>query len=77
MLLRFIGHCWHRSLPVRGAWIEILPYCGTIKVAGSLPVRGAWIEILLYTSRFSNPELSLPVRGAWIEIESPSPNGRE
>ena len=41
------------SLPVRGAWIEIVvnversPSDGT-----SLPVRGAWIEIIAsYTSR--------------------------
>ena len=34
-----------RSLPVRGAWIEI--YAGDIQEAedASLPVRGAWIEI--------------------------------
>ena len=35
-----------RSLPVRGAWIEIaasfVPRAGE---SGSLPVRGAWIEI--------------------------------
>ena len=34
-----------KSLPVRGAWIEIAlgrPICGLIV---SLPVRGAWIEI--------------------------------
>ena len=34
-----------RSLPVRGAWIEMLiimpPDCSGV----SLPVRGAWIEI--------------------------------
>ena len=35
----------NKSLPVRGAWIEI--YAGDIQEAedASLPVRGAWIEI--------------------------------
>ena len=33
------------SLPVRGAWIEMLAAaCGGFALA-SLPVRGAWIEI--------------------------------
>ena len=39
---------WERgeSLPVRGAWIEILrPITKLRKAAVSLPVRGAWIEI--------------------------------
>ena len=35
-----------RSLPVRGAWIEI-SYMGIAdsEISASLPVRGAWIEI--------------------------------
>ena len=35
------------SLPVRGAWIEILQGKTQLQVAEamSLPVRGAWIEI--------------------------------
>ena len=33
------------SLPVRGAWIEILSFLHSAGVARSLPVRGAWIEI--------------------------------
>ena len=55
------------SLPVRGAWIEIV-YFSVLRVSNtSLPVRGAWIEML------NDPDLrrmyeSLPVRGAWIEI---------
>ena len=44
------------SLPVRGAWIEIVdvPDLG-IGTQGSLPVRGAWIEILktTVTSQFT------------------------
>ena len=57
-----------KSLPVRGAWIEIPAWRPRRrKYAPSLPVRGAWIEI-----RLELPEVqaipSLPVRGAWIEI---------
>ena len=33
------------SLPVRGAWIEIVIFAGTWRLRKSLPVRGAWIEI--------------------------------
>ena len=34
-----------RSLPVRGAWIEIRRSCRIRVFSSSLPVRGAWIEI--------------------------------
>ena len=33
------------SLPVRGAWIEMLDAAENEEEAASLPVRGAWIEI--------------------------------
>ena len=33
------------SLPVRGAWIEIVISATCVPRALSLPVRGAWIEI--------------------------------
>ena len=33
------------SLPVRGAWIEILGFRNRGVKVKSLPVRGAWIEI--------------------------------
>ena len=33
------------SLPVRGAWIEILATSYIRHILESLPVRGAWIEI--------------------------------
>ena len=36
------------SLPVRGAWIEILSAARAKSAIVSLPVRGAWIEISLY-----------------------------
>ena len=34
------------SLPVRGAWIEIISGSKSGGENASLPVRGAWIEIL-------------------------------
>ena len=34
-----------QSLPVRGAWIEIVLWLSNISVPKSLPVRGAWIEM--------------------------------
>ena len=56
-----------QSLPVRGAWIEIV----SVHILGgqdeSLPVRGAWIEIASIASPCPNRP-SLPVRGAWIEM---------
>ena len=36
-----------RSLPVRGAWIEICWLAKLCRLLLSLPVRGAWIEIPL------------------------------
>ena len=33
------------SLPVRGAWIEILSRAPRLSPTPSLPVRGAWIEM--------------------------------
>ena len=33
------------SLPVRGAWIEIMPEAFSVIWEESLPVRGAWIEM--------------------------------
>ena len=57
-----------KSLPVRGAWIEICAKCRTsASAARSLPVRGAWIEIYVFAVSSKNAA-SLPVRGAWIEI---------
>ena len=38
---------YHASLPVRGAWIEIIFRLVVIRIPLlSLPVRGAWIEII-------------------------------
>ena len=41
----FLKIC-NRSLPARGAWIEILKLIFTLMKKTSLPARGAWIEIL-------------------------------
>ena len=57
----------YQSLPVRGAWIEIVYGARVFGDEASLPVRGAWIEIHSTGERSPKP-LSLPVRGAWIEM---------
>ena len=66
------------SLPVRGAWIEMVYESCTGQRCRSLPVRGAWIEILQGFMNFRMLK-SLPVRGAWIEMCSaknvPTPTG--
>ena len=58
-----------QSLPVRGAWVEIVAIW-TIEPQDerSLPVRGAWVEITINASCAPSPVTSLPVRGAWVEI---------
>ena len=56
-----------RSLPPRGAWIEIWAATLPATERWSLPPRGAWIEISSCTRRGSLWS-SLPPRGAWIEI---------
>ena len=69
--LKFAARCTigkaQRSLPVRGAWIEIQQCQRGEKSTPSLPVRGAWIEIFAIRPPWL-PSPSLPVRGAWIEI---------
>ena len=57
-----------RSLPVRGAWIEIFDVRLQQKPVRSLPVRGAWIEISTKMISARCGGGSLPVRGAWIEM---------
>ena len=57
-----------KSLPVRGAWIEIPCAAGADHPKHrSLPVRGAWIEIRT-AALHAAIAASLPVRGAWIEM---------
>ena len=57
-----------RSLPPRGAWIEIRQVELELLAAGSLPPRGAWIEMSPRGGFCTNQAGSLPPRGAWIEI---------
>ena len=70
--LKFLLHrkaqCTTRSLPVRGAWIEIQAEGRGESAGKSLPVRGAWIEITCRNTGCEQAK-SLPVRGAWIEME--------
>ena len=48
-----------KSLPVRGAWIEIKTrYPWTALTEASLPVRGAWIEIKEATAVYINEEVA-------------------
>ena len=63
----WMGRAIARSLPARGAWIEIGPSGQTHCRRGSLPARGAWIEIER-TIPWALDRESLPARGAWIEI---------
>ena len=57
-----------RSLPVRGAWVEMREKQLKNIARASLPVRGAWVEMLLTWLCFPAETASLPVRGAWVEI---------
>ena len=59
-----------KSLPSRGAWIEIQPaLTGKSYNIASLPSRGAWIEIVCVKNNYIYNE-SLPSRGAWIEMQT-------
>ena len=58
--------CTPASLPVRGAWIEILDperHCYIIKV--SLPVRGAWIE--MFYGRTQSEALAVAPRAGSVD----------
>ena len=59
-----------RSLPTRGAWIEILKSRTSSMRFLSLPTRGAWIEIRCRSGRERHAAKSLPTRGAWIEMST-------
>ena len=69
--LRRVGrHVIRPSLPMRGAWIEMIDDLSVGNARQkSLPMRGAWIEITL-AEREKAEIASLPMRGAWIEIKS-------
>ena len=49
MIDESIGLASDLSLPVRGAWIEIVSISDRLASRESLPVRGAWIEIPILT----------------------------
>ena len=54
------------SLPVRGAWIEILRTAAALSnTLASLPVRGAWIEIFFAFS--SSVSLSVAPRAGSVD----------
>ena len=46
------------SLPVRGAWIEIILRLGVLRRVESLPVRGAWIEMMILTNMNNKIEVA-------------------
>ena len=52
------------SLPVRGAWIEILSNISCVVVTPSLPVRGAWIEIVLRKEAILSDDMVAPRAGS-------------
>ena len=58
----------NRSLPPRGAWIEILIYDGDIAERLCRSPHGERGLKLLLILAFPFAVLSLPPRGAWIEI---------
>ena len=49
-LTRFLPQSALKSLPPRGAWIEISGSKGHTSTSESLPPRGAWIEISSYVN---------------------------
>ena len=52
------------SLPVLGAWIEILLQCLVLGNIQSLPVRGAWIEISVSFRPLPEPLAVAPRAGS-------------
>ncbi len=64
-----------RSLPARGARIEIPPFRCSNPLATSLPARGARIEIPA-PKRNAAGSPSLPARGARIEMSKRTPKSR-
>lgn len=55
------------SLPMRGAWIEMLPKRLPPPPSNVAPHAGAWIEIRIKLAN-EQEQSSFPMRGAWIEI---------
>ena len=59
----FPGTRAQASLPVRGAWIEMLSWERKGTPGKSLPVRGAWIEMPTPCSRATAPMVA-PRKGS-------------
>ena len=56
------------SLPVWGAWVEMLAAGVLWRPLASLPVWGAWVEMPESAAATRGGTPSLPVWGAWVEI---------
>ena len=56
------------SLPVRGAWIEIVMIAGPDGINRRSPCGERGLKFARFINRHA-VRLSLPVRGAWIEID--------
>jgi len=52
-----------KSLPTRGAWIEIFGLVPNALQIGSLPTRGAWIE-MGSMAKYSFPQTVAPYAGS-------------
>ncbi len=52
-----------KSLPTRGAWIEINRAIYSAVIPRSLPTRGAWIEITLGAKKYAYREVA-PHKGS-------------
>ena len=64
---RIQGVALAMSLPVRGAWVEILIQRMACCCVESLPVRGRGLKSA-DAGHHGIRRRSLPVRGAWVEI---------
>ena len=62
-----------KSLPLRGAWIEIAIQWQLEGCYRSLPLRGRGLKLTVNTAQ-AKSLLSLPLRGAWIEINHQQEN---
>ena len=65
------------SLPVRGAWIEIICLMLERILSASRSPCGERGLKSIQGSAHKERERSLPVRGAWIEIKNAAQTGKE
>ena len=54
LFLRCAAQIDELSLPIRGAWIEIIRTMGFVVNRVSLPIRGAWIEITSQANAYAS-----------------------